>query len=372
MKILTVGPYGSFGGLETHFKLLNSFLFDEGHSVLQCLVKTSGHGKIIDSCQLSSRHILLSSASGFQGKIKAIHELSKLYYKVKAFKPDLIIASAIGFRYVVIAALAPKHVFKLHQEVIGDIPHNHLLRSLMSLAYGNTACQSESLLKSVRSAVKPLPNLSILPCFSNPIGERFPYRAKLPSLDEPIRFSYFGRLAANKGLLEMVRAFCSAGCYENSELHIHGMGPMFDQIIALKNSIDLKGQITMCGNYSNDEELALKMSHMHALLIVSQYNEGLPLIILEAMSVGLPFLATNICGLPDAAKDNPDSLLCRPDEISIREGIDSMFTGLATGQFHNDRLCDFYDKRFHSSLAKQQWRICLNHPDRFFVSQSST
>lgn len=372
MKILTIGPSGSFGGLQTHFKLLNAFLVDEGHSVFQCLVQTqrSTRSDAISLKDVSGKIFVLSPLSSPHGKIMAIPQLLRLIYEARKFRPDMIIASSMGLRYVLIGAFAPGATIKFYQEVIGDIPIHDELRRKMSVAYGNVACQSERLVDSVRSAVRPLPCIGILPCFSNLVGERFTCRSMMPAQNEPIRFGSFGRLAENKGLIQMVTAFCSTECYSDSELHIYGNGPMLNRLVALKSDVDTKGKVVIHGAYHDDEQLASIMSSMHGMVIASQFKEGLPLVILEAMSVGLPFLATNVCGLPDAASGNADCVLCNPDEGSIRAGFESLYSGLRLGNFDNTRLCSFYRKKFHSSVVKEQWRNFLRSPSSFFESKS--
>ncbi len=371
MKILTIGPSGGFGGLETHFKLLNCFLVNEGYSVFQCHVFKKGYQSHIRVDRNDNQIFALYSFKGIIDKTRAIFDMLLFIYKARIFNPDIVISSAIGFRYVIIGLLISRKSVKLYQEVIGDIPLYDLLRTLMVFSYSNVACQSEKISQRVKIAVKPKPRITTLPCFCNPIGERYQLSAKKPTQYETVRFCYVGRFASNKGLVQMMEAFCNANCYYKSELHVHGSGPLLVTLSKLKCDIDVANRIFIHGAYSGDHQLASIMSNMHGLILTSQFKEGLPLVLLESMSLGLPFLATNICGLPDAAKGNPDCLLCEKDEISIRDGIDLMYDKLKLGHFNNLRLREFYAKKFHTSIIKSQWRAFLKSPLDFWSKHNT-
>ena len=49
---------------------------------------------------------------------------------------------------------------------------------------------------------------------------------------------------------------------------------------------------------------------------MSSSFEGMPISIIEAMSVGLPVLSTNVGGIPDIVKDEVNGLLCKTQEVA--------------------------------------------------------
>lgn len=366
MRIATIGPSGSFGGIQTHFRLLNEFLQMEGHDVLHVHVVRAENMPSHECLPPSNRQLVIPGATGLFAPIGMVASVLSVSSRVAAFRPELLVACAIGNSYASIGRAVGSGCFKFYQEVIGDVPPRHPVRSKMSMIYGRSACQSERLVDSVRHAVRPLPKIGVLPCFPDPVGERYPLRSRRPSPGEAIKLGFFGRLVENKGIEQLLRGFLSSPLYHRAELHIHGHGPLIDIVKRAKLDSDSQDRIILRGPFSDDADLAARLAEMHGLILTSQFGEGLPLVLIEAMSVGLPFLATNICGIPDAATDNPDCLLCEPNQASVNAGIATFMGMLLHNGFENERLCTFYERRFSSKVMKESWRSFLQAPDTFF------
>ena len=88
------------------------------------------------------------------------------------------------------------------------------------------------------------------------------------------------------------------------EFQIIGDGPLFKEIVNLKNKYRLKN-VNLLGR-SNDIFRYLYDSDIY--LSTSLY-EGLPLSILEAMSIGLPIVASNVIGNCDTIQDSQSGFL---------------------------------------------------------------
>jgi glycosyltransferase involved in cell wall biosynthesis len=59
-----------------------------------------------------------------------------------------------------------------------------------------------------------------------------------------------------------------------------------------------------------DRELA----QMDLFVLPSLFGEGLPMVVLEAMSAGLPVVATRVAGVPEAVRDGQEGLLTEPGD----------------------------------------------------------
>lgn len=366
MRVVTIGPSGSFGGIQTHFRLLNEFLENEGHDLLQVHIVGEGHESSGQHFSGSAKFFTVRGGTTLFAKVAMLPSLYRASRRVAAFRPECLIACAVGMSYLSIGRAVGSGCIKFYQEVIGDVPPENAVRTRMSKVYGRTACQSERLVASIRRAVRPLPKIGVLPCFADPVGERYAIRARQPSSREIIKLGFFGRLAGNKGIEQLLRGFVSSPFYGRSELHIHGGGTLLEIVKEAKIGSDPQGRIILRGPYVDDADLARRLAEMHGLVLTSQFGEGLPLVLIEAMSVGLPFFATNICGIPDAAADNLDCLLCDPDQASISAGIASFTDMLSKNRFEAERLCSFYEQRFSSEAMKESWRRFLRAPELYF------
>jgi len=71
-----------------------------------------------------------------------------------------------------------------------------------------------------------------------------------------------------------------------------------------------------------------ELSRMDAFVLPSLYGEGLPMVVLEAMAVGLPVVATDVEGIPEAIRDGHDGLIARPaDPADLAAKLETLTAG---------------------------------------------
>ena len=59
--------------------------------------------------------------------------------------------------------------------------------------------------------------------------------------------------------------------------------------------------------------------------MLASRDEGLPMAIIEALSLGLPIISTSVGGIPDLVKDNYNGILIKPNNIvALKDAIISM------------------------------------------------
>lgn len=77
------------------------------------------------------------------------------------------------------------------------------------------------------------------------------------------------------------------------------------------------------GRVSRDE-LTVELSKS-SILALASHEDNCPMVILEAMSAGIPVLASNVGGIPDLVDDGFNGYLCDPaDSTSMLRGIEKM------------------------------------------------
>jgi glycosyltransferase involved in cell wall biosynthesis len=122
-----------------------------------------------------------------------------------------------------------------------------------------------------------------------------------------------GRLVGQKGYDMLIPAFRQvADRHPEWRLRIFGVGPKKDALRALIDEHDLRGHITLMGRSTSlDEELAA--SSIYAL---SSRFEGLPMVMIEAMTHALPVAAFDCpTGPGDVLTHEVDGLLVPPEDV---------------------------------------------------------
>jgi glycosyltransferase involved in cell wall biosynthesis len=151
----------------------------------------------------------------------------------------------------------------------------------------------------------PADRLHVIPCGA-PTKLFLPSRQRCTS---EVRFVMASRLAAEKGCKESVLAFADVALrHDNVSLHIYGDGPErkgLEEIVATRG---LNGRVKIHG-YVNEAALVAAFPECDVLIQHSMRREGSPVSIIEAMSCGLPVVATAIGGIVDQVIDGETGFL---------------------------------------------------------------
>lgn len=97
-----------------------------------------------------------------------------------------------------------------------------------------------------------------------------------------------GRLEYVKNFESLIRAWQSvAERYPEWQLAIYGDGPLGGQLARLIEDLGLQGQVSLKGNHSRMDERYRESS----MCLMTSHFEGLPMVLLEAQTCGLPIVA---------------------------------------------------------------------------------
>ena len=144
--------------------------------------------------------------------------------------------------------------------------------------------------------------------------DQFPFKPRALPADGEWRFVQACRLIPKKGLLTALRAFSLF--YEkhpNSRFVIAGEGPMKEEVANTARMLGVAQAVELPGFLSQE---ALRELYGRSQIFVhpsetteDQNQEGIPNSMLEAMSSGLPVLATRHGGIPEAVRDEKTGFL---------------------------------------------------------------
>ena len=121
-----------------------------------------------------------------------------------------------------------------------------------------------------------------------------------PAAAEPVVFLFVGRLAMVKDLGTMIRGFAQA-LRQRAELRLWvvGDGPERGRLEALAAELGVTGQVQFWGE-RHDVAGFFAAADVFAM---SSVSEGLPMSLLQAMSVGLPALVTDVGGMAEVVRE---------------------------------------------------------------------
>lgn len=167
--------------------------------------------------------------------------------------------------------------------------------------------------------------------------DRAPDRSTLRRPDEystqAANLLILGRLEQVKGIEHALRALTDAAAPSDVLLHIVGDGPMRGELERLTRQARLDRRVIFHGFKSNPYDY---LAHADALLMPSMH-EGLPYVLLEAMSLRVPVIVSNVGGLKEVLSDGINALLVPPaDSHGIARAIGRLVTEAAL----RDRLSD--------------------------------
>ena len=123
-----------------------------------------------------------------------------------------------------------------------------------------------------------------------------------------IRFISVGRLSPEKGHIGLLNAFSRVlGSGVDAELLLLGDGPERSRIEQRARDASLGGRLQLLGRAPEAQTLGAIASA--DVLVLSSFMEGLPVVLLEAMALGIPVIAPALAGIPELVRHAETGLL---------------------------------------------------------------
>lgn len=120
-----------------------------------------------------------------------------------------------------------------------------------------------------------------------------------------------GRLVPVKGqrvLLEAVAELVRGG--RDVRLALVGAGPMHEELVAAAQRLGIEDRVELTGPVGHPQVLErIKAADVFCL---PSFAEGVPVVLMEAMALGVPVLTTRVMGIPELVEDGVSGLLSAP------------------------------------------------------------
>jgi glycosyltransferase involved in cell wall biosynthesis len=343
----------AYGGMERHICSLAALMAGRGHSVTLLTTSNSLGDDLrseLDHPRISLRE--LPAARHHAGKIRKLRWLLSEINQARRQSWDLIYTngqSALS-RVVWHAARNPTRRIHHHhtaadaaEQTTWSRGFRHVLRETPELVACSCATRD-----AINSAVKRtrtlyLPYLTRCPVDAADVTDAAP--------GETLHFGFMGRLIAEKGIDAICRLSADP-TFAHITWHLHGAGPGYPP-----EFFKAWPRVRYHGAYVGVAAQAQALRALDAVVLFSTHNEGMPLSLIEAMSAGLPWAATDRGGTAEIAV-SPDNCVVVPHpttEATLRHAIHELSTRIRHGRTSRLSQRRAYDDYFSPPVVGARW-----------------
>jgi colanic acid/amylovoran biosynthesis glycosyltransferase len=181
----------------------------------------------------------------------------------------------------------------------------------------------------------------------------------------PPRIVCVGRLSAEKGHLGLLDAFARVLARgAAAELRLVGDGPERARIEQRLAERGLAGHCLLLGQLPEEDALAEVAAA--AVVVSASFMEGLPVVLMEALALGVPVVAPRVAGVPELVVDGMSGVLFTPADweglgaglerlladAGLRERMGRAGKERVDREFEADRACEPLHRRFVEDQEK--------------------
>ena len=360
MKITLFATVAGMGGIQMNGRGLARALLRAGYEVQMLSsvlhVGTGGEVKPNENdglLQNGAKIIYMPERSSASERWR---EFKRLTHEVRAFKPDVLIGTGTSWHLGLLGATLPRKVKKIFYEgMSGESNGTKDPRWLVRWFFDEVVGQSPRVTQNFERSFRWRKKLSTIPAFPEPLEQT----AKLPDATRhavslgTARAALFSRVVEGKHARWLVRQWATLKDLLGV-LHIHGRGPEQPAIEAFIKEHGLHDRVRCCGGYPSGQAYADLLASYDLTLLPTVFPEGAPLVLLESMACGVPFVANGMGGIPDYVVGNPDCIVV-PQQTAFLDGVRRMVNALSNKEVDQARLQRFYLEQYTQAAIEKKW-----------------
>ena len=333
-SVMMVTRSGMMGGVEEHVFQLSQYLISQGFEVLWLVLSGS---KISQKYSASPeiRFITLDDSPG--QSISSFLLLRRLFRLVWKHRPCVV--HLHGIRPMFLFSLIP---FPKGVRRISTVHGSYLLmamtsdgkiiswKRLLSLLFHLFSCWRSHKVLTVSSAiyqelqrlpfVLKLRNMHVVyngvNCNRSKTRKILPQEIQKTIRQDEVQIVFLGRLDPKKGIKDILRAAALIDSSLPVRYHLIGGGYLRSQYESLSLEFGLRDRVHFWGNIDGAGEMLTAFD----VFVLPSYSEGMPLTVLEAMEAGIPVIATDVGGIPEAVVNGETGYLFSPGDVDAFAG----------------------------------------------------
>ena len=139
------------------------------------------------------------------------------------------------------------------------------------------------------------------------------------ALHDPTRLLFVGRLSKVKRIDGIIRAVAAM---DREELTIVGDGEERENLLALTSELNIENRVHFVG--AVEPAAVSELMEQNDILVMNSTVEGKPMTIIEALSHGLPVIATPVGGIPEMVTDGEEAIFTDGTEQKMTNAVHSI------------------------------------------------
>jgi L-malate glycosyltransferase len=322
-----------------------------------------------------------SAFAMFQAPLFAISMTVNLFALARREKIDVIHSHWIvpcGFAGALMKALfGYRHVMTLQGSdvfYLKKVPFSGIIANFVLERVDVTVSLSKYLKETLEGIAGRKCDIQVFPMGveirdSNPGKNKAEERRRL-GIDSKVVLLYVGSFREKKGVEYLIKAMPKIfEEHMDASLVLVGDGPLRGRILEMVRDSGCEDKVKFIGQLPHEEIRPYYAASDLVIVpsIVDRYGEteGMPNVVLEAMSAGKPVLGTKVSGIPDIVVDGYNGLLVNPESPEgISEGVLRLLRGddlerLGQGayetasRFSQSNITDKYISIYRATLEKK-------------------
>lgn len=356
------------GGIRTHLMLLCHLLRQEKVEVIVFATGSNWDDLTVASLKEAGVKFVLPSAI-FRGSQKLSALYSALTWPwLTPRQANSLYCISPGYSQLLLNRLKPGNTVSINHEIV-EPPSPDSPAGKCAAGLDVTVANSRKVAQLMHGYWPQKP-IRAIPFLTSDKPMPPPTDRRRLNKGELMRVTYLGRLVEQKRPDQLVRRWRALSLLPGltpARLDVYGYDPkgqMLKDLRAYVQDSGLTETVQIHGEYRlGDLPGILAQTD---LVVLPSLWEGLPLVLVEAMARGVPFVACAAGGTEELGDDNPDVMVTGTDWNDFEAGLLAMAGKIREGEIDSLRLHRWVEERYGHQAVSKQWLECLLQPRQFF------